>query len=330
MDEPSQPEEQPTAARRIAHKVLRMVAYMVSFVLLVWAVAVLRSPSQTRYEQDEMSRADARKNVQDRKQPRRVAIPAPISNNSTGISETIPRPLDANTTFEYQPIGFIAGERAEYYLRYLKVQVGSGVFEVAPRKKPGEAWHFKLHLSGMGDKFEYNATSEMDSGFSRSLSYEYTEQFPLSEPRTVRLDFNEANRTVLRHLNGSLQGSPIQLPNSYFDPLSMIYAFREIDFAAGQAVEWIVTDGKSKYEMSANVKGRQQIKIGTKEFRAILVEPNLGNFRGIFNKGKDSKMQIWFSDDANTLPLRLRFESPIGEITAELKDHNRPVSPRSH
>ena len=304
-------EQSRAMARRIAKSALWMFLLMAGLVLLVWVVAVLMSPSRVEHVPDETPRDAARELVRDQNRTRKVVVSGPEEGNGTEPNGTV--------VMEYRPVGFSAGERAEYHLWYLKAQVGDGVFAVGPRKSPGEPWRFELKLSGMGGKFRYDAVSVMNAGFSRSQSYEYTEQFPLSKPRTVKLVFNEANSTVARSLNGETPGAPVALPARYFDPLSMIYAFREMDFDSDKAVEWTVTDGKSKYTMSAEVKGRERIRIGNKEFAAILVEPDLGNFRGIFNKGEDSRMQIWFEDSKSTLPLRIRFQTPIGEFTADIK-----------
>ena len=276
MNEPGQPEEQPTTARRIGLKVLRMVAYMVSFVLLAWGVAVLLTPSNTNYPKDQPPRDDKSRS-------------------------------------------FMAGERAEYILKLAGVQVGTGVFAVAPRMNtPDAPWHLSLKLSAFVGTLEYEANSTMNADFTRTFSYQNMEKIPARGVRTVRLDFNDANRTVVRYLNGNRQGERIQLPERYYDPLSMIYAFREMDFEAGKSIEWTVTDGKSKYMMGAAVERRETIEIGGSSLPTFLVIPDLGNFRGIFNKGKDAKMQIWFSDADDTLPLRIKFDGPGGaKITAE-------------
>ena len=276
MDEPGQPEEQPTAARRIALKVLWMFVYMVSFVLVAWGVAVLLTPSHTNYPKD---------------QP----------------------PRDPKSR------SFMAGERAEYILKLAGVQVGTGVFSVAPRVDSNDApWHLSLKLSAFVGTLAYEANSTMNADFTRTISYHNMEKIPARGVRTVQLDFNDANRTVIRYLNDNRQGEPIQLPERYYDPLSMIYAFREMDFDAGKSIAWTVTDGKSKYMMSAAVERRETIEIGGRSLPSFLVIPDLGNFRGIFNQGKDAQMQIWFSDADDTLPLRITFDGPGGaKITAE-------------
>ena len=303
MNAPGQTKERPASMRFILRKLLRVFVYMVALLLLAWGAVVLFSPDKTNYRQTKQGRT-----------------------NSVNAAKKVSPAADTG----YRPRSFTAGERAEYTLKFAKAPIGTGVFHVAPRTPSSSApWHFSLRLKAMGGTFAYDANATINADFTRTLGYQNTEKIPFKGSRTVRLVYDDANRTVRRSLNGQPPGGPIDLPNRYFDPLSMIYAFREMDFNAGQTVKWVVTDGKSKYAMSASVKRREEIQIGAQTFRAFLVEPDLGNFRGVFNQGKDAQLQIWFSDDAYTLPLRLRFKSPIGVITADNKDYNRPAPPRS-
>ena len=302
MNDSGQTKERPESMRFIFRKLFRVFIYMVVLLLLAWGAVVLFSPDKTNYRQTQSDRT-----------------------NSVSTTKKVPPAAGPG----YRPRSFTAGERAEYTLKFAKAPIGTGVFHVAPRTpSSSEPWHLSLRLKAMGGTFAYDANATINADFTRTLSYQNIEKIPLRDNRTVRLVYNDANRTVRRSLNGQPPASPIDLPDHYFDPLSMIYAFREMDFNAGQTVKWVVTDGKSKYAMSARIKRREEIRIGKQTFRTFMVEPDLGNFRGVFNQGKDAQLQIWFSDDAYTLPLRLRFKSPIGEITAENKDYNRPAPPR--
>ncbi len=286
--------------RYILRKLLRVFIYMAVLFLLAWGTVVLLSPSRTNFRQGAKGRTNS-----------------VLSTNGT---------LPGNHLQERR---FAAGELAEYTLRFAKAPIGEGVFKVEPRDTVDAPWRFSLRLTAMGGAFGYEANATLDSDFRRTLAYQNTEVIPLRGKRTVRLVFDDSNgTTVRRSLNGGEPGAPIALPNSYYDPLSMIYAFREMNFDAGREVKWTVTDGKSSYVMSARVKNRENIRIGQDTFRTFLVEPDLGNFRGIFNQGKGAQLQIWFSDDAHTVPLRLRFKSPIGEIVAENKNYIRPAPPR--
>jgi hypothetical protein len=87
-----------------------------------------------------------------------------------------------------------------------------------------------------------------------------------------------------------------------------------------------VSDGKGTFPVKVNVIGTQKIKIGNREFDAILVEPDLGNLRGVFNKDPKAKLQIWLSADAHRVPLRIRTKIARGNFITELEDYQRPDS----
>ena len=70
---------------------------------------------------------------------------------------------------------------------------------------------------------------------------------------------------------------------------------------------------------------RKVISIGGKKYPAIFVEPDLGELRGVFNKSPNAKVQIWFSDDARQVPLRIRTKIYLGSFVANLKDYRPPA-----
>ena len=78
--------------------------------------------------------------------------------------------------------------------------------------------------------------------------------------------------------------------------------------------------------MKVNVIGPEKIKIGDRDFDTILVEPDLGNLRGVFNKDPKAKLQIWLSADDRRVPLRIRTKIARGNFITELEDYQRPDS----
>ena len=59
-------------------------------------------------------------------------------------------------------------------------------------------------------------------------------------------------------------------------------------------------------------------------YKAILVEPDLGNLRGIFKKDPSAKLQIWLSDDSHRTALRIKTKIKHGTFIADLVDYQRP------
>ena len=85
-----------------------------------------------------------------------------------------------------------------------------------------------------------------------------------------------------------------------------------------------VCDGKTTFPAKVTVVGKEDIKIGDKTYKAILVEPDLGNLRGIFKKDPSAKLQIWLSDDSDRPVLRIKTKIKHGTFIADLVDYQRP------
>jgi hypothetical protein len=143
--------------------------------------------------------------------------------------------------------------------------------------------------------------------------------------RTVELAFDEKTLKVKRRLNGNPDGEAATKPNT-LDPISVIFKFRELDLTSPGTLTTHVSDGKGTFPVKVNVIGPQKIKIGDSEFDAILVEPDLGNLRGVFNKDPEAKLQIWLSAKADRVPLRIRTKIGRGNFITELEDYTRPDS----
>ncbi|HIE69916.1 MAG TPA: hypothetical protein EYP98_06945, partial [Planctomycetes bacterium] len=171
--DPGQDKERPAPMRFIFRKLLRVFIYMAVLLLLAWGAVVLFSPTRTDYRQGQ----------QNRDQP----------GNATNRARAIP-----GTGF--QPRSFIAGERAEYTLRFAKAPIGTGVFKVAPRASlPDAPWRFSLRLTALGAVTEatYDRATSDHSAFRGNGTWHVF-----------------VARTSYRHTTSHTCGSWLQPPNS--------------------------------------------------------------------------------------------------------------------
>jgi hypothetical protein len=102
-----------------------------------------------------------------------------------------------------------------------------------------------------------------------------------------------------------------------FDPISLIYQFRRLDLKPGAHVHFMVVGDGKLYAVDADVTERETITTPLGTFRTVAVEPQM-SAGGLF-ADEDSKLTIWYSDDARHLPVRIRSDVKIGSITATLK-----------
>ncbi len=229
----------------------------------------------------------------------------------------------------YQPAHFADGEVSTYKIRLKKgilvIPAGKVTFAAQQLDRDGTSqWKFTLKGGAIGGLIHYDATSIVNAAFTHSKEYN-TVQSDLSS-RKVDLDFDEKNRVCKRTLDGHPDGQVVTEAET-LDPLSIIFKFREMDLAAAGKFSSAVSDGKATFPVTVNVVGKKSIRIGQQDYRAILVEPDLGNLRGIFKNDSNAKLQIWLSDDAHRAPLRIKTKIKHGTFIAELEKYQRPEQP---
>jgi len=71
--------------------------------------------------------------------------------------------------------------------------------------------------------------------------------------------------------------------------------------------------------VTLDVQAREGIQTPLGNRSAIRVEPKV--FSGLFKR--KGRMLVWFSDDDQHLPLRIKFMIAVGNITATLKSVTR-------
>ena len=222
----------------------------------------------------------------------------------------------------YQPTRFADGELSTYKIKLFALPIGKCTFSAKlVDQNATSQWHFEMHAGANGLPIQYDARSIVNADFTHSIEYHTVQKDRAS--RKVDLAFDEKTQRVKRLLNDNPNGE-IDTEENTLDPLSIIFKFREMDLDQPGEVQNHVSDGKKTFPAKITVIGKEEIKIGDQIYQAILVEPDLGEMRGVFNKDPDAKMQIWLSDDAHRVPLRIKTKISIGRFTMELEKYGRP------
>ena len=237
-------------------------------------------------------------------------------NNATETKPP-PKPLI------YQPRHFANGEACFYKVRiekgFLTLPAGKVAFGAKKIDLNGTTgWQFTLKGGAIGGLVQYDASSVVNTTFTHSREY-HTIQTDLSS-RKVDLVFDEKAHLCKRNLDGEPDGQ-VETEASTFDPLSIIFKFRELDLETANEFSCAVCDGKATFPAKISVVGKQEIKIGEKSFQTILVEPDLGQLRGVFKKDPNAKLQIWLSDDDRRVPLRIKTKIKHGTFIADLEKY---------
>jgi hypothetical protein len=110
-----------------------------------------------------------------------------------------------------------------------------------------------------------------------------------------------------------------EIPDCVEDVVTAFYYLRNQDFQIGKPLHLPVNDGSKTYDVTLDVQALETIQTPLGRSSAIRVEPKV--FSGLFKR--KGRMLVWFSNDDQRLPLRIKFMIAVGPITATLKSVTR-------
>ncbi len=116
------------------------------------------------------------------------------------------------------------------------------------------------------------------------------------------------------------------IPPDVLDPLGSLYYVRNIPLEPGQTYSVDVHSGEKVYPLVVSVKKRERVKVPAGKFDTLLVEPLLRGPGVFISKGK--KLEVWLTDDARRMPVKMRSEVFIGHVSAELVEFHSSQTPQ--
>ena len=121
-----------------------------------------------------------------------------------------------------------------------------------------------------------------------------------------------------------LKDRTLDAPAFTTDYVSLLYMARTRRFAPGDTFSLpFFVDGKL-YRLVFSCLKRATMDFNGKEVRCLVVQPQPADDKGEFNRRK--RLELWFSDDEDRLPLRIKAKITIGSIVADLIYAGRPKS----
>jgi len=223
---------------------------------------------------------------------------------------------------------FSRGETLDYDLSWLGV-VG-GTMRLTIEGNGPERLH--ITSSAVSDPSLsriYSVRDEIESFVTRdsfsTLRYEKT----LNENGKTKEDdttIDPISRTATRVRGSKNKVFHIDPAPPYLDPLSVVYRLRMLDLAPDRVHTFTVYADGNVYDMTATVhSARETLKTEAGTFTCVSVEPKMKGRGGLFRED-NSRLIIWYSDDALHLPVRIRSELKFGSITATLRDVHAGVT----
>lgn len=235
----------------------------------------------------------------------------------------LPLALPAPSAAESLQLPFSPGEKLTFQLRWGIIPAGEATLEVHPPERiDGEAaQHFVLtaRTNDFIDVF-YKVRQRIDAYCDIDLNHSllYKEVHTVGRTRRDARILFDWKRMEARYINFGKAEKPISISPGTFDPLSVFYFSRLFDLGKTNVLKRPVTDGKKCAVGRAEIIGRERVKVGGRAYDTYLVEPELKEVGGVFEKDKNAKIQIWVTADERRIPVRLKSKVVIGSFVGDL------------
>lgn len=218
---------------------------------------------------------------------------------------------------------FKPGEKLKFELKWGVITAGEATLEVLPFETINgvKAWHFLLttKTTPFIDLF-YKVRDRIDAyadyNMTHSLLFKKKQQEGKSY-RDIVVEFDWEKKEA-QYSNFGEKRDPIPLLDGSFDPLSAFYYTRMVEMKKHSMVARPVTDGKFCSIGKVFVKKKETIVTDLSSFETFVLEPELNNVGGVFEKQKNAKIEIWLSTDKRRIPVRIASTVIIGYFTGEL------------
>jgi len=218
---------------------------------------------------------------------------------------------------------FHPGEKLRYDLRWTIIKAGEATLEVLPFETINgvRAYHFAMMAKSTSFvdvfyKIRDRIDAYADTDMTRSVFYRKKQREGKTH-RDIEVSFDWKKKEA-RYSNFGNKRDPVPLPAGAFDPLSAFFHTRFMDFRENMVIERPVTDGKKCIIGKVTVIRREKTEAGGKIWDTWLLEPELKHIGGVFEKSRDTKIQLWVTADTRRIPVKIKSKVVVGSFTGEL------------
>lgn len=230
---------------------------------------------------------------------------------------------------------FAAGEKLTYSVTWSIFPAGT-VSATLRSVSEGSKDAFEVTTTARSQGFVsllYNVENEFHSIFDSQTTCSERIMKKINEGRRrkdTQIVFDSARKLAIldeRDLNkphDPPKHAENQIPGCVEDVVTAFYFLRRQDFEVGKSIRVPVNDGAKTTEVTVEVQAREQIQTSLGSRESFRVEPKV--FNGLFKR--KGRMLIWFSDDPQRLPLRIKAMISVGTLTGNLVSVSQaPVNP---
>ena len=164
-------------------------------------------------------------------------------------------------------------------------------------------------------KIREREDSFVDVNMTHSILYKKREES--KHPRDIIVNFDWDKREATR-TNFGEKSPPIHILPGTFDPLALLFILRLQDLKENSVIEIPVTDGHMNIDVKATVIKRDTIEIQGKVYPAFEVTPDMEKLENVVKKSENPQLKIWYTADAQKIPLRINSKVGIVSFVFEL------------
>jgi len=217
---------------------------------------------------------------------------------------------------------FQDGEKLKYDLRFGFIHGGEASLVLSKADLDGqELYHATLQgrTIGIWNKL-FNVNDVFESYFVPETGMPKFHLANVQEGNYKRLfevHFNHADYSVISNRKGY-----VKVPSNILDIISVFYYMRRMDYSnllPGEILKYQTYFQDDIFPFEMQFKGYETIKTKFGKIKCLKFVPVVQPGR-IF-KNKDD-MRVWFTNDANLIPIRIEFDMWVGSAVAEVKEYS--------
>jgi hypothetical protein len=226
---------------------------------------------------------------------------------------------------------FEPGEKLTFLLRWEFIPAGEATLSVEPITEIDGQQAFHFVMTARTNSFLdliYKVRDRIDSytdlEMTRSLHFSKNQREGGTK-RKILVEFDWENNKA-QYIRKGGDTPPVDLLPGSFDPLGIFYFIRFSDLNDLSSIERPVTDGKKCVIGIGNILRRETITVPAGTYETLLIEPNLRDVGGVFEKSDDSNILLWVTADNRHIPVKIQSKVSVGSFTGELTDLFLPNS----
>jgi hypothetical protein len=228
---------------------------------------------------------------------------------------------------------FAPGERVELKISYAHLVAGRAVVRVQKDEADPQALRFIAEAQSEGFfawLFRFHVDDRTVARFlpetACSLGIEkHLREGKAQRDQVVRIDPETGVADVA---DAKVKQRRFQLDPCTLDVLSAFYVTRLRGVPEKGRLELPVFDNGEHYKLGVRFVKRETLDLPEpfgEDTKAIVIEPQLVEGTGLFVK--EGKLQIWLTDDARRVPVRMKSKVAVGSVGADLVSYTPGEAP---